>query len=72
MALDSDPRPLRVDALCLLGQMVHEMGMNLGNVSIASSGDTLPNFVLIEPFRGPGHHLLERGKEIFLERGKGI
>ena len=46
------------------------MGMTLETVSIASSGDTLPDFVPIELFLGQGHLLLERGRGILLEKEK--
>ena len=68
----SDPRPLGMVRLFLLGPMVQEMEMTLENVSIANSGATLLEIVpTVHFFRLEGP-LLEKGKAILLERGRGI
>ena len=67
----SDPRLLRMVRLFLLGPMVHEMEMTLENVSIANSGVTLLEIAPTGHFFRLGDLLLEKGKPILLERGRG-
>ena len=67
----SDPRPLRMVKLFLLGPMMREMEMTLENVPIANSGVTLLEMVPTAHFFRLGDPLLEKGKAILLERGRG-
>ena len=61
-----------MDRWFLLGPMAHEMEMTLENVSIANSGVTLLEIAQNVHFFRLGDLLLEKGKAILRERGRGI